>query len=702
AELRGHGPKNPWRAFALYLPGLVAPALALALWAQGLPVRLLAWASAVDRFEPNDRFDQAREVAVGRVEDLRLPPGDVDWFRVRVPFGRSLRATATPSAETTGATSLHGPSGATLASDERSPGPCVYTPRDPAGEVVFVCVWGARTGPYSLDLSLADPGDRFEPNDRPDDAALLAPGVHPRIRCNGSDWFRIVQPAGQALRARLRSGAPGIGLRWVPATDSSFQAAAPTALEADLPVNAAEREVLLEVRGGGRYDLELSPGRYEPPRPFPPLQGLAEIDERPPPGDAPGKGALLREGRYTGLRCRGVSWFRVRLAEGERLLARLDALGKRPDLTLALFAPSSSGLAPERAARWDGDSYVLLHRAEADGEVFLRVRGPPVSYSLSLRTFSGALGNPLGPGNYANLEGGDDRLWRIPLRAGERLELSANYDAEQGPQLRLDLRDAAWTRLPVAEAPAGALAARTTAKTDGPVYLRVLGGLLPFDLTVRVRSAPGAGWRPPARCEAIGPGVYPNRLLAGERWYSLLARPGARLSVRARTRLGEEVQLEAFDARGNLLATGELASSVSDLGWSCTEPAGAPIYLRAFSDLGRPPRHTLRIAWDGSTLPCPPDRPALAPGRHEFDAGRGHDVHPVELARGQRLRVLLEAANRDAELDLAVLDGDGRELRSATELGRSEELEFVAPRAGRYHLRVFGTPSPYSLDLRAD
>ncbi len=652
-----------------------------------------------DHLEPNDRLAARALVGEGKVEGLSSIDGDLDWFGVVVPAERSLVLEVTPESSGPGGIRVCDLTGARLADSSAVAGTqrAAVAARPVAQELAF-CVWGARRR-YALSVRFVDPSERFEPNDGPEQAALLPLGRTSRVLCNGVDWFRADVPAGRALTVRLVEGDEGLRLArgtGAEAPGRGTGAEAPGRALA-FPVVGAARRVSLRVDGRGLYSLDLALGDADPaappgPRTLPIMRGAQ------PTGRRRADAQPIAPGRYPDLRCDDEAWFLLEVPPDGLARAAITFDPGHADLELELLSEDGSRL---DVSNGSGAVEAVHALQERGGAVLVHVYGGTAPFGLVVssagRRELPAWAGALGPGRFEDVAASGDDLWRVRLAAGERLRarLGADRGPRDGRSHRLELFDADLQRIA-----GGAWNVELDHVAPGArdVYLRALSSTPTYDLDVTVEPYdPAAGEGDPS----TPPGPAP-RLRAGTQ--VLRVGPGE-LRRRIDLRAGQEVAvtLSFRNADGDVdawlldAAEGELAAST---GTSDREQlrhraqADGPVFLR-LSTGGSQQRVRIELALSGGSE-------VLAPGRHEGLECAG--TRDVEVAVPAGRRVVAEIAFDAAacDLDLELRDAAGRVVAASEGTGATERVAWLAPTEQTVRLRVHNGTGTFTLDLRLE
>ncbi len=161
------------------------------------------WAAA-DRFEPNDDLEHATTLEPGSHEALVVQDRDV--YRIAVPAGRALRVTARPveARFDLGLRVFDLAHRAVLPGRRAADGAVGTTYLPPEASELHVVVGGDPAG-YVLEVELVEMAlDRFEPNDAPDAAHALEPGMHAGLRLVAIDCYLVEVEPGKTVTATVR------------------------------------------------------------------------------------------------------------------------------------------------------------------------------------------------------------------------------------------------------------------------------------------------------------------------------------------------------------------------------------------------------------------------------------------------------------------------------------------------------------------
>lgn len=644
-----------------------------------------------DHLEPNDRLAARALVGEGKVEGLSSIDGDLDWFGVVVPAERSLVLEVTPESSGPGGIRVCDLTGARLADSSAVAGTQrAAVAAQPVAQELAFCVWGARRR-YALSVRFVDPSERFEPNDGPEQAALLPLGRTSRVLCSGVDWFRADVPAGRALTVRLVEG--GEGLRLSRGTDAELPGRALT-----FPVVGAARRVSLRVDGRGLYSLDLALGDADPAAPSGP-RALPVVRGAQPTGRTRADAQPIAPGRYPDLRCDDDAWFLLEVPPDGLARAAITFDPGHADLELELLSEDGT---PLEASHGSGAVEAAHAQLERGGAVLVHVYGGQAPFGLVVssagRRELPAWAGTLGPGRFEDVAASGDDLWRVRLAAGERLRarLGADRGPRDGRSHRLELFDADLERIA-----GGAWNVEVDHVAPGTrdVYLRALSSTPTYDLDVTVEP-----YDPSAADEgdpSTPPGPAP-RLRTGTQFVTV--GPGE-LRRRIDLRAGQEVEvtLSFRNAAGDVdawlldAAEGELAAST---GTSDREQlrhralVDGPVFLRVTPGGGQQ-RVRVVLALSGG-------HEALAPGRHEGLECAG--TREVEVAVPAGRRVVAEIAFDAAacDLDLELRDAAGRVVAASEGTGPTERVVWLAPTEQTVRLRVHNGTGSFTLDLRLE
>jgi hypothetical protein len=439
------------------------------------------------------------------------------------------------------------------------------------------------------------------------------------------------------------------------------------------------------------------------------------------PNDAPATGPVLGNGQaLAGRRCPSDDdWYRVNLGVGDVLTATLRPADLGDNLDLVIVDPDANEIA-RGGVPGTGMERLVVTAAKA-GAWSLGVVADGVatnSYTLSISV------------NYAAppciedaYEQNDTRATAAPLTAGTELNAQLcpedddwyTFVARSDQRSVLTLRNSAGLTCSVVAAdgtplgtcepaPGGAIAEVTGA--FGPLYVLVSGGAgqpAPYALlltTSPIVACDDDAFEPDddlATARAVDDGVpmigvrcpgdddwFRFDLAAGEAVSATLASPG---DLDLALMLGDEIVIYSAvpgtEERIAFIAPGPLTLAL--------RVTGAPDAMGAYVltvDLG------VFVCTDDAWEPNDTQAEAVLAGDGEEFAGQlcagDLDWFAVDLASGERLIADLAVFGAGNPLRLYVHRPDGQTVAMGTSVYDHEHLEYVAPSAGRYGLRVFG------------
>lgn len=201
------------------------------------------------------------------------------------------------------------------------------------------------------------------------------------------------------------------------------------------------------------------------------------------------------------------------------------------------------------------------------------------------------------------------------------------------------------------------------------------------------RFEPNQTRRTASRVDA---GDYKQLFCNEEDWYLINLDGGQRLEASIRFVHAEgDLELELHDARGRLL--GYSRGSKDEEVLSFASPTDTALFLRVHNASNAYDLHVGVAAteWTGqgaiSGVNC-----------------WGSDWYPLELEAGKQVRVAIDFAHADGDLELALRDMEGNELASSTSQDDGEALTYSAPETQRLLVNVWHvhrSRSTYSLRL---
>ncbi|MBL4844977.1 MAG: hypothetical protein JKY65_05595, partial [Planctomycetes bacterium] len=690
----------PWLHLAAVA---IAPALAVIVLLSGGIEAAQERFGGGDPFEPNDTFAEAHFIGGGKHTGISLLRDDIDWFRIKVDAGRGLSVRYENIPDDSGV-SLHGPSGARLEHVGESLGELTYVPTDGKSEEVFLVLSGSSRELVTIEIRQIDPRQRFEENDTPPQAANIEPGAISSLTCDGSDWFRTIVPAYRSLNVSV---AGGLGVRLLETADAAGQAKAALGLPAKASVSGHQlpRHVLIQVAGRGDYTLDLQLGVVERERARRNGDELETYNTTLEPNDRREEAVELTPGHYPKLSCNRKDYYFVNIPAGHTLT--LEWRGSPsidfPTLRSRIFGSdldSSGGQVPLKRR-------VVYARRKLKLSVLASGRG---DYPLTCKITPGLPGRELRPGSYPQIASQGQDLFRIVGDAGDKLDL----DFDVGPSDRYG-RQVECRLLRVSLDPKQPRATRRrggrTEYISGIetvtqrffvrelLFIRVRGARRPYDLNVSMTknaAKKGLGTFRPRTFEVVGPGTYVGRNVErGVYGIDLAANDELEASVVFSSQQGD-LDLELLDTHGELLmdSTGE----TDEERVSAKVRADQRVYLFVRDLSGVETTYDLEIKINGKAVPRG-DLTPITKGIHRGLVCDRETLLPISVKKGQRVRAKISFDDEKGELDLGILEADGREQDYQPQLGPSEELEYDVERDGTIYLRVSGEGKRFDLEL---
>jgi hypothetical protein len=456
------------------------------------PAPLRTVADRADALEPNDDQAHAAPLPLG-VTRLVLGGGagtDEDWFRVDIASGQELRlALGFTHAQGDVDVQLLDAAGSVAAASTGTSDVEQLRLAPRRGGRFFVRVYGgANVYHLVADLAPLEPADRLEPNDRPEDAAPLAPGEATGLVSTGQDWYRLDVGRGLEVEATIDFDHER--------GDLDLEVADPAGQVLASSRGVLDQEQVTTIAPAGGLLVHVYGGPGAPyrlrvvTRPPPPADRLE-------PNDAPDAARPLGPGEYQGLVADPTDWYRLDAPPGRRL--RVTAAADRP-LDLALARPAAPVVALRAASCSSPSAPAVVELATRRGApLLLRVRGGSyVPYRLAVEVLPLAQGDegepddlqedatPIRPGTLlATCEGED--WYTISVGAGLKLHVTVAFRHAQG-DIDVALVDASGEVLASSTGTTDEETIDWTAPASGPVWLRVytLGAANPYTLSAAI------------------------------------------------------------------------------------------------------------------------------------------------------------------------------------------------------------------------
>jgi hypothetical protein len=291
-------------------------------------------------------------------------------------------------------------------------------------------------------------------------------------------------------------------------------------------------------------------------------------------------------------------------------------------------------------------------------------------------------------------------LWRLQCKAGETLTAELINDVTDG-WLELSLYDANWSSRGSSSSGGGFTTRNYTPTSDGPVFLEVTGPLIRYQLKITTETGTATQAFAPPRCERLGPGIFPARPLDKEVFYAIECRIGQTVMVEASfDNAAGDIDMELVDRNGAPIASASTVDDVEHIEFA-SHVAG-PLYLRLYTFHDEPTEFELTVAVNQRTIPLGPGHQVGPPEAVTVAEHPGHWVRGVELEAGETLTATITFDDGQGDLDLAVHDPRGREVRVSATKGGDETVGYTAAKKETVYLRVFGAENlPFAVEMTA-
>ncbi len=350
-----------------------------------------------DDREDNDDFRTPAPLSPGAYDELKLCPGDEDWFVVALEEGDGLEVALTSASAVSvgdGTPSLerYGPDGVRQVATPGGTGRQLRLQRaeGPGAHLLRVGAEGSDPGGYALDVRTHPGGlpcrdDEFEDNDEPGEAAPMVGRTYSSLMaCPGEDdWYAITLERPGAVVSVTLEGDPDVPMPSMTlfGTDGAVAPLGDDPRRATTPPSERPGEALVLVRPSAdapptSYDLsvEIVPG------PAPCEDDALEPAEG---NDGAARAVVLRPGARSSLMLCPDSpedWYAVDVAQGGAVRLRVDGVG------VGCALRTTDGARQLQACQGEDSGPVTAAAVELDrGRYRLRVHGDPPGEGLEYR-----------------------------------------------------------------------------------------------------------------------------------------------------------------------------------------------------------------------------------------------------------------------------------------------------------------------------
>jgi hypothetical protein len=355
-------------------------------------------------------FDQNRQSVM---ENLRICPGDVDWFRLQVPEGNTWAGALLNHVPANGLLELelYDASGTVLLASGQLDGDDLIVVSEVLAQPteLLLKVQGSAAqveNGYSLlvvwDRYTPCTADSFEPNDNPQNAPLITSDGSTGLSCCGDpDWYRVSLKKGERLEAEIEfSQAKGdldLALFDSATALGAAELSCNNALACSISETDNEQLALEAAPADGNYYLVVAPYRgarndYDM---LVSITSPACADDADEPNDSPEQAKEIIDGTRSGRKvCPGNDdWYKVYMFEGELLIVDAYFSHARGDIDLRIYGPgtTSANLAQNLllSSLSSTDNEHLELTVASEGYYYLRISGyqlqNPNSYDLQVR-----------------------------------------------------------------------------------------------------------------------------------------------------------------------------------------------------------------------------------------------------------------------------------------------------------------------------
>jgi hypothetical protein len=336
-----------------------------------------------DPYEPNDSLVNATQIPSGSHDDLRICPGDSDWFAFPMLQGQHFQATAHFQHNDGDLDmSLRGPDGITsvaLAISETSNEELSWIAETSGTHYLEISGFSNATNNYDLDVLVLNANevcveDIVHPNHVPAAAKLLPAGSWTGlVLCPGTaDYFRYDLNGSETLTAQAISTDPQISIQMrildpasgAPIGGNGASAGGAWAEAVASSQGSLVMEVSQETFGEAAYSLAFA--AENPP-------GICVVD-RFEPNNLAAAATPLNESITTRMTICGLEedWFSVELGTYDILEVWAVFRHDQGDIDVSVFGPDGSQLGASTSKSDDEELSVL---APALGVYTIRVRG---------------------------------------------------------------------------------------------------------------------------------------------------------------------------------------------------------------------------------------------------------------------------------------------------------------------------------------
>ncbi len=594
--------------------------------------------------------------------------------------------------------------------------------------------------------------DSFEPNNAQDNARMIGAGEFTDLSiCEGDeDWFAIDLNAGDRVELYLSfTNVDGnLDLELFDPNGRRLGVGSSNAdneqiIAGDLALAGTYRIRVFGVDGASnRYGLRVAVVANP--------NVTCAADGFEPNNTAATAAAVIPQTFQSLVLCPGDDdWYKVRLNTGDSLQASIAFThSAEGDLDLVVLRPDGVTILAESRSATDNEQ-VQTSPVDTTGDYYVRVVGasPAVTnaYALTLErtpaqvtcqddsfeqndTAAEASNINPGPVGAAKLCPGDEDWYAISLNAGDDLNVTLSFTHSAG-DLDLALYRPDDLQTPLADSRTrtdNEVASFNGAPVAGLYLVRVFGAnnTATNDYNLLVERA-----QPPSECvddaredndnasqaRPINEGSLANTICSGdEDWFSIHVNAGgALLAEIAFDGAQGDLNLEVVGPSGQVLGSSASPTASSESVEIDPAPRSGAYRIRVFSPRGDELNYTLETVTTDSS--CGDDAfeendaranaADLQPGTQSdlTICSNDDDWYAIDLAAGDGLTATIFFDDAAGDLDLQLVDAQGRILASSVSVLDNEEATVgMVETAGTYYVRVYGflgAANTYDLDL---
>jgi Bacterial pre-peptidase C-terminal domain len=317
--------------------------------------------------------------------------------------------------------------------------------------------------------------------------------------------------------------------------------------------------------------------------------------------------------------------------------------------------------------------------------------------------------SPIAAGVHRNLQLNEQDWYAVKVSANQSLRVLLEFDHEAG-DVDCNMQDDDWNQLGSSTGVGNTEVMRYVTSQDVTIYINVYGygGTQPYHMTVALEEfVPADEFEPNdafAQAAAMGPGAH-QVVRSGDDHYRVTVPEGHEAVVELTFRHSQgDIDVQVQDIEENYLDSSGGVSDREEVRFG--DGVGGDYVLRVYGG-NEEQAYTVNVRLV-EYVPADRFEPNdhleqardLEPGTYEDLVATQEDWYSVHVPDGQQVRVQIDFNNREADLELAIVDEYGSWLDSSTSSSNQEVVTYGRGTAQQVWIQIYnGQRNPYSMTI---